>query len=199
MGREESPGELRIGQGMTESATARKARSPEHASRTALEAVRGPVLVVDLDVAGIDGPGAPTRRCDVRLVRSVDNTLADQSWHSDGGEVTAVLLLRALPPSRLVSCVRAATRDGGSISPELLCQLLPEVDGTRPDPNQPRLTDREYDVLRMLADGESTRGIAERLSYSERTVKNIVHDLLVKLGCRTRAHAVALAARQGVI
>ena len=51
----------------------------------------------------------------------------------------------------------------------------------------------------MLADGESTRGIAERLSYSERTVKNIVRDLLVKLNCKTRAHAVALAVRQGVI
>ena len=51
----------------------------------------------------------------------------------------------------------------------------------------------------MLADGESTRGIAQRLSYSERTVKNIVHDLLAKLNCKTRAHAVALAARQGVI
>ena len=51
----------------------------------------------------------------------------------------------------------------------------------------------------MLADGESTRGIAQRLNYSERTVKNIVHDLLAKMGCRTRAHAVALAARQGVI
>ena len=110
-----------------------------------------------------------------------------------------MLILRAMPPSRLVSCVRAATRAGGSISPELLCQLLPEVEGTRPDPTQPQLTDREYDVLRMLADGESTRGIAERLSYSERTVKNIVRGLLVKLGCRTRAHAVALAARQGVI
>jgi len=42
-------------------------------------------------------------------------------------------------------------------------------------------------VLRMLADGETTRGIAERLNYSERTVKNIVRDLLSKLNCKTRA------------
>jgi DNA-binding CsgD family transcriptional regulator len=62
-----------------------------------------------------------------------------------------------------------------------------------------QLSEREYDVLRMLADGESTRGIAQRLSYSERTVKTIVRDLLVKMNCKTRAHAVALAARQGVI
>jgi DNA-binding CsgD family transcriptional regulator len=159
-----------------------------------------PTLVVELDAAGIDAPDAPARRCDVRLMRSVPNPPADQPWQSDGGEVTAVLIVRALPPTRLVSCVRAAARGGGSISPELLLrQLLPEIEGADADPGQPQLTDREHDVLRMLADGESTRGIAEQLSYSERTVKNIVRDLLVKLGCRTRAHAVASAARQGVI
>jgi DNA-binding NarL/FixJ family response regulator len=63
----------------------------------------------------------------------------------------------------------------------------------------PGLAGREVSVLRLLAEGESTREIAENLSYSERTVKNIVHDLLMKLDCRTRAHAVALATRQGVI
>ena len=67
------------------------------------------------------------------------------------------------------------------------------------DAREPQLSDREYEVLRMLAEGESTRGIATQLSYSERTVKNIVRDLLVKLNGKTRAHAVALATRQGVI
>ena len=54
-------------------------------------------------------------------------------------------------------------------------------------------------MLALLAEGSDTKEIAGRLSYSERTVKNIVHDLLVKMNCRTRAHAVALATRQGVI
>ena len=61
------------------------------------------------------------------------------------------------------------------------------------------LTGRELDVLRLLAEGRSTRDIAQRLSYSERTVKNIVHDVLEKLHGRTRAHAVALASRLGII
>ena len=61
------------------------------------------------------------------------------------------------------------------------------------------LAPRELGVLRLLAEGDDTRDIAGKLSYSERTVKNIVHDLLVKLNCRSRAHAVALATRQGVI
>jgi DNA-binding NarL/FixJ family response regulator len=66
-------------------------------------------------------------------------------------------------------------------------------------PSERELTSRELAVLRMLADGEVTRGIAEQLNYSERTVKNIVRDVLVKLECRTRAHAVALATRRGLI
>lgn len=115
---------------------------------------------------------------------------------SSDGSLSAVLVLRALTPSRLRSCVRAVTESGDSIAPEVLCRMLPEAAGEEPNG---RLTDREVDVLRLLADGNSTREIATRLSYSERTVKNIVHVLLAKLNCRTRAHAVALAARRGVI
>jgi DNA-binding NarL/FixJ family response regulator len=58
---------------------------------------------------------------------------------------------------------------------------------------------RERRVLQMLSDGEDTRAIALGLSYSERTVKNVVHDVLTKLNCRTRAQAVGLATRSGVI
>ena len=61
------------------------------------------------------------------------------------------------------------------------------------------LTERELDVLRLLADGETTRGMASALAYSERTIKNIVHDVLVKMNGRNRTHAVALATRQGLV
>ena len=61
------------------------------------------------------------------------------------------------------------------------------------------LSDREREVLRWLAEGSDTREIASGLCFSERTVKNVVHDILMKLNCRTRAHAVALATRSGVI
>jgi DNA-binding NarL/FixJ family response regulator len=78
-------------------------------------------------------------------------------------------------------------------------QTLPAPVNQAVDPSERELTSRELAVLRMLADGEVTRGIAEQLNYSERTVKNIVRDVLVKLECRTRAHAVALATRRGLI
>ena len=62
-----------------------------------------------------------------------------------------------------------------------------------------RLAPRERDVLRLLAEGCDTRAIGGTLSYSERTVKNIVHDVMVKLDCRTRAQAVGVATRRGWI
>ncbi len=61
------------------------------------------------------------------------------------------------------------------------------------------LTGRDLEVLRLLADGRSTAGIAHDLAYSESTIKNVIHDLVHQLDARNRAHAVALAIRAGVI
>jgi DNA-binding NarL/FixJ family response regulator len=58
---------------------------------------------------------------------------------------------------------------------------------------------REVEVLRLLADGLDTLEIAERLNYSERTVKNIIHGLLSRLNLRNRPHAVAYALRNGAM
>jgi DNA-binding CsgD family transcriptional regulator len=158
---------------------------------------RAPVLIFEVDAAGIAQESAPARRCDVRLIGSVrDRTPLNGA---DDGELSAVLVLRALTPARLLSCVRAVTRNGASLPPELLCQMFPVPAPAQNGAGDPLLTERELTVLRLLADGEVTRGIAEKLNYSERTVKNIVRDVLLKLNCRTRAHAVALATRQGVI
>jgi DNA-binding NarL/FixJ family response regulator len=58
---------------------------------------------------------------------------------------------------------------------------------------------REVDVLRLLAEGMDTVEIADRLNYSERTVKNIIHGTLSRLKLRNRSHAVAYALRNGVM
>src|SRR6266700_3486773 len=60
-------------------------------------------------------------------------------------------------------------------------------------------TPRERDVLELLADGHSTREIAIRLAYSERTIKNILQDLTTRLSLRNRTQAVAYAVRSGWI
>jgi DNA-binding CsgD family transcriptional regulator len=155
---------------------------------------RRPVLIVKVHAAdSVDGePG----QFEMRLVRTDRDPSTQRPWDVDSAEVTAVMILRDATPARLLSCVRAATGGGRAISAELLGRTM---EATSEDSGGLQLSGREYEVLRMLADGESTRGIAERLNYSERTVKNIVRDLLLKLNCKTRAHAVALAARRGVI
>lgn len=62
-----------------------------------------------------------------------------------------------------------------------------------------RLNQREQAVLALIADGLPTREIASELSYSERTVKNVLHDVVTKLGVRSRSQAVAQAVRAGLI
>ncbi|MEV0700631.1 response regulator transcription factor [Saccharopolyspora sp. NPDC050389] len=61
------------------------------------------------------------------------------------------------------------------------------------------LSPREIEVFRLLADGLDTGEIAEKLMYSERTVKSVLHGLMSRLGLRNRAHAVAYALRHGLI
>jgi DNA-binding NarL/FixJ family response regulator len=153
------------------------------------------VLVFDVDAAGIDRAAAQARSCDVRLVGLMGE---EERAHLRDG-LSAVLLLRALTSSRLLSCVRALRDGTGSMPPELVCEMLGGPAALSVEESNSQLAERELDVLRLLADGDSTRDIASRLSYSERTVKNIVHDILAKLGCRTRAHAVALATRRRLI
>jgi DNA-binding NarL/FixJ family response regulator len=157
------------------------------------------VLIFDIDVAGTHRAAVVARCRDLRLVDLIRGAPGDDPRQARGARVSAVLVLHALTPSRVRSCARAVREGSGSLPAERLCQMLAGPQMEDDDRAAGGLTDREFDVLRLLADGDSTRDIAKRLSYSERTVKHVVHDLLVKLNCRTRAHAVALAARRGMI
>jgi DNA-binding NarL/FixJ family response regulator len=61
------------------------------------------------------------------------------------------------------------------------------------------LTEREVKVLRLVADGMSTAEVARSLAYSERTIKNVIQDVVSRFRLRNRAHAVAFALREGLI
>lgn len=71
--------------------------------------------------------------------------------------------------------------------------------GDEPKQSLINLSDREQSVLTLIADGLPTREIAAQLCYSERTVKNVLHDVVTKLGVRSRSQAVAHAVREGLI
>ena len=111
-----------------------------------------------------------------------------------------VLRKETLTTDSLSSAVRAAADGTGVVTSELLHGLL---DGLAPDgyekPPVARLTDREQQVLSLIAKGHPTREVAQQLCYSERTVKNVLHDVVTKLGARSRSQAVAYAVREGLI
>jgi DNA-binding NarL/FixJ family response regulator len=116
------------------------------------------------------------------------------------------LLRRAdASPDRLVSLVRAAASGEGTMPPDVLGRLLRQVRDVQANLLEPRglnfsgLSDRELDVLRLVADGLDTREIAHELAYSERTIKNLIQDVTRRFGLRNRSHAVAYALRRGLI
>ncbi|HEX5265607.1 MAG TPA: LuxR C-terminal-related transcriptional regulator [Acidimicrobiales bacterium] len=119
--------------------------------------------------------------------------------------VSGILRRADATPPRLVAAVRAAAEGDGTLPPDLLGRLLEQVGRLQRRVLAPRgimlngFTEREVSVLRLLADGSDTAEIAKTLCYSERTVKNVIHDVTSRHQLRNRSHAVAYAVRQGVI
>lgn len=162
-------------------------------------------VVTGLDILLFEYAGTTLRRA-VRLaegntthlvatVRDVDEKAVREIV--DAG-VGAVLPHRTLTPDTLITSLRAVVAGTVTLPGDMLARLLRHVTQTS-HLGPTGLNPRERSVLRLLADGMDTRGIAEDLCFSERTVKNVVHDVLTKLNCRTRAQAVAVATREGVI
>jgi DNA-binding NarL/FixJ family response regulator len=106
---------------------------------------------------------------------------------------------------RIVEAVLTAAKGDGSVPPDLLGRLLDQMSRLQRQVLAPRglsltgFSGRELDVLRLLSEGWDTAEIAEKLAYSERTVKNVIHDITTRLQLRNRSHAVAYAVRQGLI
>ena len=127
---------------------------------------------------------------------------------SDGGQEAVLRALQSgavgylrkdeLTPQTLATAVKAAANGTGVVTPDLLSHLLPQ-NGAAPRPAAAKLTDREQQVLALIAAGHPTREVAQELCYSERTVKNVLHDVVTKLNARSRSQAVAFAVREGLI
>lgn len=118
-------------------------------------------------------------------------------------EAGAVGYLRkdTLTQDVLQAAIQAAEGGAAIVAPDLLGAMLraKPVEGEAARFSTQRLTEREQRVLALIAEGYPTREVAQQLCYSERTVKNVLHDVVTKLNVRSRSQAVAHAVRDGLI
>jgi DNA-binding NarL/FixJ family response regulator len=159
---------------------------------------------MDLHMPVLDGIGA-TRR--LRVEQPAVRVLALTTFDDDEDVFAALragalgYLLKDVSGDRLVEAVLAAARGESVLQPSVAAKVVArvarradDVPGPRPQPLVDPLTEREVEVLRLLADGRSNREIAATLFLAEGTVKNHVTAVLAKLGVRDRTQA-ALRAR----
>jgi DNA-binding NarL/FixJ family response regulator len=180
----------------------------------------------DLEILSADSPTAPdvvvlvADRVDestARVVREVRQSDAARVVLIVGGidgssvlaaveaGVAAIVRRGEATTERLATAIRAAATGDGHLPPDLLGRLLQQVGEAQRHRNTPQgltfggLTQRELTVLSLIAEGYSTSEIAAKMAYSERTIKNAIHDLVSRFQLRNRSHAVAFAVRQGLI
>jgi len=167
----------------------------------------------DVTVVVVDTIDDRTMELLKRLQRSSESRMVLVASGLDDSDVVAaaeagvVGLLRRHEASadRLVTAILCAVCGEGTVPSDLLGQLLGQVGALQRGFLSPRgltfngLATREIEVLRLVADGCDTHEIADKLAYSERTVKNVLHDVTTRLQLRNRSHAVAYALRQGLI
>ncbi|MEU3649836.1 response regulator transcription factor [Lentzea sp. NPDC034063] len=119
--------------------------------------------------------------------------------------VRAVLPLQQATVDSLVQAVKVVAAGMGRLPEKLIGPLLEQVHQLHEKVLLPNgltssgLTPREINVLTLLANGMDSTEVADALWYSERTVKNIIQGMISRLNLRNRVHAVAYAARAGVI
>jgi DNA-binding NarL/FixJ family response regulator len=164
------------------------------------------VVVDDVDDEAIRVVTAMQRSgCPLRVVLVVTHL-------DDAGILAAVqagicgfVRRRDAVPERLATAVVAAATGDGTVPPDLLGRLLRQVGQLHRQVLSPRgltlsgLSEREITVLKLVAEGLDTSEVANELFYSERTVKNVIHDVTTRLNLRNRTHAVVYAMRNGLI
>ena len=112
-----------------------------------------------------------------------------------------VLSKDTLNPESLGAAVRAAASGTGVVAPDVLSSLLRSLSSDALEAQHtPGEAQRARAAGARIDRGRTpTREVAEQLCYSERTVKNILHDVVTKLNARSRSQAVAFAVREGLI
>ncbi len=156
------------------------------------------VVLMDLLMPVMDGVDATAvlRRADPDIeVIALTSVLEDRSVVAAIKAGAIGYLLKDTEADELCRAIKAAAAGQVQLSPEAAARLMREVQA----PERPEeLTEREQDVLRLLAEGHTNKQIALRLRVGESTVKTHVSNVLTKLGVQSRTQAALYAAQAGI-
>jgi NarL family two-component system response regulator LiaR len=161
------------------------------------------VVLMDLVMADLDGVEA-TRQLTTQSPRT--RVIVLTSYHEDEHIFPAIragalsYLLKDVGPEDLADAVRKAASGEAVLHPRVAARVVQEMQGLRMGEVNPfrELSDREFEVLRLLADGLGNAEIATQLTISEKTVKSHVSNILSKLHLADRTQAAIYAWRHGV-
>src|SRR5437899_2405250 len=175
-----------------------EATDGEEAVRLARQ-LRPDVVLMDLLMPVLDGIAATSA---IRSELPETEVIALTSVLESAAVVGAVragaigYLLKNTESDELCRAIKAAAAGQVQLSPQAAARLMREV---RSPESPEALTERETDVLRLLAEGKANKEIAQVLSIGEKTVKTHVSNILAKLGVQTRTQAALYAARIGMV
>jgi DNA-binding NarL/FixJ family response regulator len=162
------------------------------------------LILMDLKMAGMNGVEATRRICaqypstQVLILTTFD----DDEWVFDAIRAGASgYLLKDTPREKLVEAIRGTVGGKSYVDPLVTGKLLDQVASKQEQPSAlitGKLTEREVDVLRLIARGLSNFDIAENLHLSEGTIRNYVSAIFSKLDISDRTQAAILAIRHGL-